>query len=201
VLRGLEHLFAAEPDCEVLARCATGREALDAVRRHRPDILILGSRVLARDNDDMAVLRTLAGAESFRGTVVLAEGSEKELIREAVRLGARGVVLKEMPLDTLLQCVRRVHAGEYWLERRSASQAVEEMMRREAGQRAIAGRLTRRELEILSLLCRGLRDKEIAGSLSITEATAKTHVRHIYAKLHVNSRVALLRYADEQGLV
>jgi DNA-binding NarL/FixJ family response regulator len=133
--------------------------------------------------------------------VLHAEGAEQELIREAVRLGVRGVVLKEMPPGTLLQCVRRVHGGEHWLEWRSASYVLEELLRREQGMKAAAGVLTRREREILALLCRGLRNKEIAASVSISTATVKAHVRHIYEKLQVKGRVALLRYAEDKGLI
>jgi DNA-binding NarL/FixJ family response regulator len=199
ILSGLERLFEAEPDFQILACCGNGREALEVVRRLRPDLLILDSRMPVLDG--LEVLRTLAEEKSSTQVVFLAESPEKELIREAVRLGARGVVLKEMPTGTLLQCVRRVHAGEYWLERQSASRAVEDMLRREVGTRAIAARLTPREQEILGLLCRGLRNKELAAALSISEATTKAHIRNIYAKLHVKSRVALLRYADDKGLI
>jgi DNA-binding NarL/FixJ family response regulator len=198
MLSGLERLFEAEPDFRILARCGNGREALETVRRLRPDLLIVDSRMPFLDGLD--VLSALVQEKSSTRVVLLAEGSEKKVIYQAIRLGARGVVLKDMPPETLLQCARRVHAGEFWVERSSASQAVEEMLRREIGARAIAARLTPREQEILPLLCRGLRNKEMAENLSISEATAKAHVRNIYAKLHVKNRVALLRYAEEQGL-
>ena len=199
ILSGLERLFEPEPDCEVLACCGNGRDALEAVRRHRPDVLILDSLMPALDG--LEVLKAMVREGSPTRVLFLAESREEELIREAVRLGARGVVLKEMPTGTVLQCVRKIHAGEYWLERRSASQALEELIRREAGTRSLAGVLTPREQEVLPLLCRGLRNKEIAGALSISESTTKVHVRHIYEKLHVKSRLALLRYAEDKGLL
>ncbi|HEX9941299.1 MAG TPA: response regulator transcription factor [Thermoanaerobaculia bacterium] len=199
VLSGIEHLLRAEPGYEVLACCANGKEALEAVRRHAPDILILDSRMPVLGG--LEVIRTLVRERSTTCVVLHAEGSEEELIREAVRLGVRGVVLKEMPPATLLQCVRKVHAGEYWLELRSASRVLEELRRREEGGRDIAALLTPREQEILLLLCRGLRNKEIAKDLSISELTVKAHLRHIYEKLHVKGRLALLRYADDKGLI
>ncbi|HEV2844856.1 MAG TPA: response regulator transcription factor [Thermoanaerobaculia bacterium] len=199
ILSGLERLFETEPDCEVLARCGNGQEALEAVRRHRPDILILDSRMPVLDG--LEVLRALAQEASPVRAVFLAESTEEEMIQDAVRLGARGVVLKEMPPSTLLQCVRKTHAGEYWLERRAASLAVEEMVRREAGRRTIAAQLTSREMEILPLLCHGLPNREIGRNLSISESTVKVHVRNIYTKLHVKNRMALLRHAEEQGLL
>jgi len=199
VLGGLEHLLASEPDCEVVGRCGNGKEALEAVRRHKPDILILDSRMPIVSG--LEVIRTLARSQSATRIVLLAESSEEELIREAVRLGVRGVVLKEMPRAALLQCVRRVHGGEYFLEWRSASQVLEELLKQEQGARDIAGLLTPREQEILHLLCRGQRNKEIAKHLSISEATVKVHLRHIYEKLQVKGRLALLRYAEDKGLL
>jgi two-component system, NarL family, nitrate/nitrite response regulator NarL len=199
VLGGLEHLLASEPDCEVVALCANGKEALAAVRRHTPDILILDSRMPVVSG--LEVIRTLAPAHSPTRIVLLAENSEEELIREAVRLGIRGVVLKEMPPAMLLQCIRRVYGGEYWLEWRSASQVLQELLRREQGARDLARLLTPREQEILHLLCRGLRNKEIAKSVTISESTVKVHLRHVYEKLHVQGRLALLRYAEDKGLI
>ena len=199
LLRGIESLLGTEPDHEVLACCGNGEETLEAVRQHKPDILILDSRMPALGS--LEVIRALVRDHSTTCVVLHAEGSEEELILEAVRLGVRGVVLKEMQPGTLLQCVRRVHAGEYWLEWRSASRVLEEMRRREEGARDIAGVLTSREQEILSLVCRGLRNKEIAKSLWISETTVKAHLRHISEKLHVRGRVALLRYAEDKGLL
>jgi two-component system, NarL family, nitrate/nitrite response regulator NarL len=199
ILRGLEQLLAAEPDCEVVAVCGNGKETLLAVRRHRPEVLILDSHMPVVSS--LEVIRTLARERSPTHVVLLAESSEEELIREAVRLGVRGVVLKEMPAALVMQCIRRVHGGEYWLEWRSASRVLEELLRQEQGARDLAGLLTPREQEILHLLCRGLRNKEIAQSVSISESTVKVHLRHIYEKLHVKGRLALLRYSEDKGLI
>jgi DNA-binding NarL/FixJ family response regulator len=168
------------------------------VDRHRPDVLILDSRMPVLDG--LEVLRILARQGSPVPVIFLAESAEEDLIRDAIELGARGVVFKEMPTSTLLQCVRKVHAGEYWLERRSASQALGKMRRREAAGRELAEVLTPREQQVLQLVCRGLRNKEIAGHLSISESTAKVHLQHIYEKLHVKGRLALLRHAGVSGL-
>jgi DNA-binding NarL/FixJ family response regulator len=199
ILSGIEHLLGAEPDYEVLARCGDGKGALEAVRRHTPDILILDSRMPGLGS--LEVIRALARERSTTRIVLHAESSEEELVREAVRLGVHGVVFKDMSPATLLQCIRRVHAGEYWLEWRSASRVLEEMRRREEGTRDVTGVLTPRELEILLLVCRGLRNKEIAKNLSIGESTVKVHLRHLCEKLHVKGRLALLRYAEDKGLL
>lgn len=193
LLCGIEHVLEAEPDYEVLARCGDGNGALEAVRRLRPDVLILDSRMPALGS--LEVIRALLRGRSATRVVLHAESSEEELVREAVRLGVHGVVLKEMQPATLLQCVRKVHAGGYWLEWRAASQVLKD------GTREAPGLLTRREQEVLLLLCRGLSNKDIAKLLAIREPTVKVHVRHIYEKLHVKGRLALIRYAEEKGLI
>jgi len=197
ILRGIEHLLAPEPDFEILACCGDGRGALEAVRQHRPDILILDTRM--PDLDGMGVVRALLRERSPIRIVLHAEGSDEEPIREAVRLGVPGVVLKEMPPGLLLQCLRKVHAGERWLERRATSQVLQGLLRKEAGARDIAVLLTPREQQVLSLLCRGLRNKQIATELSISEPTVKAHLQHISEKLRVRGRLALVRCAEARG--
>lgn len=192
LLSGIEHLLATSPHCEVLACCGNGREALEAVRRHSPDILILDSSLPVLSS--LEVIRILVGECSSTRVVLHAESSEEALMREAVRLGIRGIVLKDMPPDALLQCARKVHAGQSSLEWQPAR-------RREEGSREIAGVLTPREREILLAICEGLRNKEIGKNLLISEHTVKAHLRHIYEKLHVKGRLALLRYAENRGMI
>ena len=199
ILSGIERLLATAPDCEVLACCANGREALEAVRRYSPDILILDSSLPVLGS--LEVIRILVGERSSTRVVLHAESSEEALMREAVRLGVPGIVLKDMPSDALLQCARKVHAGQYWLEWRSASRVLGELRRREEGSREIAGVLTPREREILLAICEGLRNKEIGKKLLISEHTVKVHLRHIYEKLHLRGRLALLRYAENRGMI
>jgi DNA-binding NarL/FixJ family response regulator len=198
VLRGIEVLLASEPDCEILASCSDGNETLEAVRLHQPGILVLDSRMPGRDS--LEVIRTLARERSSVRIVLHAEGSEEERIAKAVELGIRGLALKEWPPETLLQCIRRVHAGEYWLERRSAAEALEKLMRKAPEASSDPDSLTHRQREILALVCEGLRNKEIASKLSLSEATVKVHLRKLSAKLQVRGRLALLRYARDYGL-
>jgi DNA-binding NarL/FixJ family response regulator len=125
---------------------------------------------------------------------------EDDLLK-AMRLGVGGVVLKEMAAPLLIQCLRKVAAGDQWLERGSITRAMDKMLRREAGTREMAQVLTSRELEIVRLAVSGLRNKEIADHLAICEGTVKIHLHNSYEKLHVDNRIALLRYAQAKGLV
>jgi DNA-binding NarL/FixJ family response regulator len=126
--------------------------------------------------------------------------SEDELA-EAVRLGVRGLVLKEMSPRLLIQCIRQVHAGELWLEKRSVSVALERLLRDEASRNDAAKLLTPRDLDIVKLVAIGLRNSEIAERLFISEGTVKVHLHNIYQKIGVDSRTRLARYAQTNRLV
>ena len=120
---------------------------------------------------------------------------------EAVRLGVQGIVLKENALQVLVQAVREVHAGGQWLEQRAAGRALAKMLQRQAGERDLAAVLTQREIEIVRMVATGLRNKEIARRLSITEGTVKIHLHNIFEKLKVESRLELTLRAQSKGLV
>lgn len=199
LLDGLEKLFRLKKDIRVLARCGDGVETLRAVREHQPDILILDLRMPRMDG--VAVLRAMKEEKLRTRVVLLTVALDEDEVLEAIRLGVRGVVLKEMASQLIVECVRKVHAGGEWLERSSVARALEKMLRREAGMQQIAGLLTPREIEIVRLVASGRRNKEIAGKLSIGEGTVKLHLHNIYQKLHVDGRVALTLYAQDKGLV
>ena len=199
ILDALEGLFRLEEDIEVVARCSDGAQALEAVERLEPDVLILDLRMPIADGLD--VLRRLHELGSRTWVVLLAGSVEDRELVECLRLGVRGVVLKEMAPRLLVQCVRKVYAGDVWVENRSMTRAVDLMLLREAGARDSAAHLTPREIEVVQMVAAGLRNKEIAGRLTVTEGTVKVHLHNIYAKLGVDGRLELLKYAQERGLV
>lgn len=199
VLAGLESLFALEKDIKVVARCATGEETLAAVRKHRPDILLLDIRMPGKNTFD--VIRELRQENLPTRVVLLTAAINDDEALEAVRLGVGGVVLKGMPAKLLIQCIRKVYAGERWMERGFLSHAVERLVQREAGARELAKLLTPREIELVRMVASGLRNKEIGKKLFISEGTVKIHLHHIFEKLNVNSRHALTLYARNNGLV
>jgi DNA-binding NarL/FixJ family response regulator len=162
-------------------------------------VLILDIRMPGQDG--LAVLRALRQEPCPTRVVLLTAGLAEHEVLEAVRLGAQGVVLKEMASHLLVQCVRKVHAGGHWVERRSVSRALETMLRQQDGQRDVTGLLTARELEIVRLAAQGCRNKSIAETLSISEGTVKIHLHNIYKKLPIDSRLALTLYARDKGLV
>jgi DNA-binding NarL/FixJ family response regulator len=198
-LDGLELLLRREPDFEVLACCYDGLQALHAVRQLCPDILILDLYIPGKDG--IEILREIHQAALPTRVVLLTASMDEDELLEAMRRGVGGVVLKEMTAPLLIQCIRKVYAGDQWLERRSIGRAMDKMLRREAGTREVTQMLTPRELETVRLAASGLRNKEIADKLAICEGTVKMHLHRSYEKLQVDSRVALLRYAQAKGLV
>ncbi|GFO62748.1 response regulator transcription factor [Geomonas paludis] len=199
ILNGLTGLFNFEEDFQVLASCSNGTDALDEIRRQRPDVAVLDIRMPGLNGIEVA--RRVTEERLGARLVLLTAALEDEDMLDAVMLGIQGVVLKEMAPQFLVQCIRKVHAGEQWLERRSAKQALEKLLKREAGGREVAHLLTQREIELVRMVAGGSRNKEIADKLCISEGTVKVHLHNIYQKINVDGRVALLRYAQEKGLV
>jgi len=199
VLHGLEQLFESHPDFQVVACCNDGDSTLAAVRAHPADVLLLDLRMPGRTGLD--VMRTMAAEQLPCKTVLLTAALTDADAVEAVRLGARGVVLKESEPDTLLESVRRVHMGEQWLDQDSMSRAFDRVVQRETASRDAIRLLTPREIEIVRMIAQGLRNRAIAERLSISEGTVKIHLHNIYEKLNVDGRLALVLFAQEKGLV
>ena len=199
VLDGLENLFRLEPDFRVVARCVNGEECLAAVRRFQPDVLVLDIRMPGKDG--LAVLRELHREKQPVKVVLLAAALEEEEVLEALRLGVRGMLLKELAPQMVVQCVRKVHAGGQWVEKQAFGRALDTLLRREAGEREAAGVLTPREIEMVGMVAQGLRNKEMSQRLAISEGTVKIHLHNIYRKLKVENRVELILYAQAKHLV
>ena len=199
VLDSLEQLFAAEADFRVIARCSDGEEALQTVRKLTPDILILEIRMAGMDG--LECLRQLKQEKLPTRVVFLTAMVDEDQALEAIRLGAGGVVLKEMSPHLLLLCIRKVHAGEQWIERQSITRAIEKLLNREAGARRLASLVTTRETEIVRLVAQDLPNKEIADRLGISAGTIKIHLHNIYQKLNVSSRRELVRVAQEKAFI
>jgi DNA-binding NarL/FixJ family response regulator len=198
VLVGLEAVFRQARDIKLLACCRDGEETLRAVRYHQPDVLVLDIRMPGKTG--LEVVSELRRQKLDTRVVLLTAAVDENEVLEAVRLGVRGVVLKEMPPELLLQCIRKVHAGEQWLEKRSFQNAFEKMLRREAAAKAVSI-LTPRELEVIRMVSSGLRNKEVADRLKISEGTVKIHLHSIYQKLELDGRMALCLYAQDKGLI
>jgi two-component system, NarL family, nitrate/nitrite response regulator NarL len=200
VIDGLEALFALDPDeFRVVARASNGTQALDAVHLHRPDIALLDIRMPAPDG--ITVLRQIRLEQLPVRVILLAATVDEDQAMDAIRAGVDGILLKELAPQLVKQCVRKVAAGERWLEKQATSRIIESMIRREAGTRDAGSVLTPREIELVRLAADGMRNKEISRRLQIKEGTVKIHLHNVYEKLGITNRVQLLLYAQQKGLV
>jgi DNA-binding NarL/FixJ family response regulator len=199
VLGGLDQLLSLEPDITVVARCTNGNEALAAIARERPNVAVVDLTMPSRSG--IEVLRELQAMRSPVRTVLLTARIEHEQVLEALSLGVAGIVLKESAPLQILDCIRRVAAGGQWIDQVISSRTLDGLLRRQSGAAKAAAVLTAREIEVVRMVARGLRNKEIADLLSITEGTVKAHLRTIFEKLAIDSRMKLIVYAREMRLV
>jgi DNA-binding NarL/FixJ family response regulator len=197
VLHGLQQLFERHSEFEVVSCCSNGNLALDAVRSQNPDVLVLDLRMPGTSGLD--VLKTLTAEQLPCRTVLLTAAVRDEEAVLAVKLGARGIVLKDSQPDALLDCVRRVHHGEQWIDRDTVDRALGSALR--PSSETATSPLTPRELEIVRMVAQGLRNRVIAERLSISEGTVKVHLHNIYDKFGVDGRLELVLLAQGKGLI
>lgn len=196
ILDGLEQLFQRESDFEVLATCTNGEDALKAVRELCPDVLVLDVDMPRMDG--LSVLRHVHEEQIATRVVLLTATVGDADVLEAMQLGAWGLVLKEAASIRLVQSVRAVYRGQRALDQALVSRALEKVVRSEDGKDRL---LSPRETDVVRMVAAGLRNKEIAHRLSISEGTVKSYLHAIYEKLDVHGRVELTLYAQENGLL
>lgn len=198
VRRGLSQFFADDEELEVVAECADGESALAAVERFQPDVLVVDVRMPRLGGLD--VLRRLKDSGSKVATVLLAGNISDDDVVAAMRLGVRGVVLKEMAPALLIQCVRKVAAGGTWLEKEAVGRTIERLLSTQEVREKVRHELTPREIDIVRMVARGFGNREVGEQLFISEGTVKTHLHTIYEKLGIKGRVQLANYAKENDL-
>ncbi|HET9371099.1 MAG TPA: response regulator transcription factor [Vicinamibacterales bacterium] len=198
---GLRKLLEAESDMQVLAAAADADEAVRLTREVKPDVLLLDLAMRGRTGLD--VLRDLAGEPGETRVIVLTAAITDAQTIEALELGARGVIRKEVATDLLMKAIRVVMNGEYWVGQQGVAGLVESLRRaRQQRHEHAASRfgLTDRQMEILRLVVEGATNREVAKQLQISEETVKQHLTAIYDKCGVSSRVELARFATRHHL-
>ena len=205
VRAGFRMILDAEPEMEVVGEASDGREAVDQVRELRPDVVLMDIRMPELDGLE-AARRILAGTleASAPKILMLTTFDLDEYVYEALRAGASGFLLKDSPRADLLAAVRAAAAGNALLAPTVTRRLIEAFARRPpeaAPSPARLGSLTAREREVLMLLARGRSNTEVAAALFVSEATVKTHVGNLLAKLGLRDRVQTVILAYETGIV
>jgi DNA-binding NarL/FixJ family response regulator len=202
VRAGFRKILEADAGIEVVGEAADGLEAIERVRELEPDLVLMDIRMPRLDG--IAATRQLAEtrADGPRVLVLTTFGLE-EYVYEALRAGASGFLLKDVPPEQLISAVHVVARGDALLDPAITRTVIEEFTNRPPLRRELVGKLdelTAREREVFELVARGLSNAEIAGELVVGEGTVKTHVAHLLRKLDLRDRVQAVIYAYESGV-
>jgi two-component system, NarL family, nitrate/nitrite response regulator NarL len=197
---GLRKLLEASDDAQIVGEAANGVECTKMLAKLKPDILLLDLRM--PEKDGLAVLEELNFDSMTTRVIVLTAAEDDRDVVRAMRLGARGVVLKQSASDLLLKSIHKVYDGEIWLDNRMTAEVIDAFKKSaEAGQRREKPLLSEREKEIVQLVAQGFRNREIGEKLFISEQTVKNHLHNIFDKLGVSDRLELALYAIHHRLI
>jgi DNA-binding NarL/FixJ family response regulator len=201
VRTGFRVILNAEPDLEVVGEARDGRETIEAVSSLSPEVVLMDIRM--PNLDGIEATRRIAKGDRSPRVLILTTFDLDEYVYEALRAGASGFLLKDAGADELLHAVRVVAAGEALLAPSITRRLIEDYARRPPAreQPAALAELTAREVEVLRLIARGLSNGDIASELFVGDATVKTQVARIFAKLDLHDRAQAVVLAYESGLV
>jgi DNA-binding NarL/FixJ family response regulator len=202
VRAGVARILGPDDGFEVVAECDDGDEVVRAVATHLPDLVLMDVRM--RRVDGVAATRLLRQAGDGTPVLILTTFDDDDALWGALDAGAEGFVLKDTTADDLLAAARAVAAGAAWLDPKVAPRVLQEFrttVRPRLAQVARVDELTEREHDVLRLIARGATNGEIAAALIVSEATIKSHVGSIFAKLGVRDRAAAIVFAYDHGIV
>jgi DNA-binding NarL/FixJ family response regulator len=193
VRTGLRAMLDGEPDIQIVGEAANGAEVVALSGRVVPDVVLMDLRM--PEVDGVTAIATIRERHPSVHVLVLTTYDTDADILRAVEAGATGYLLKDATRDEVLHAIRSAAVGEAALAPRVASRLMGRM--RAPGEEALSSR----EVEVLSLVARGLTNKEIAGALHVSEATVRTHLLHVFTKLGVDDRTAAVMVAAERGIL
>jgi two-component system, NarL family, nitrate/nitrite response regulator NarL len=197
---GLRKLLETEDDIKIVGEASNGNECIDLLTKLKPDILLLDLRM--PDKDGLAVLKEVNFDSLTTRVIVLTAGEDDRDAVRAMRLGARGIVLKQSATDLLVKSIHRIHDGEIWLDNRVTDEVMEAFAKGSNGSpRGGKPLLSDREKQVVQLVVQGYRNREIGQELFISEQTVKNHLCNIFDKLGVSDRLELALYAIHHRLI
>jgi DNA-binding NarL/FixJ family response regulator len=190
VRAGLVSLIEDKADMTVAGEASNGREAVELWKKHRPDVTLLDLRM--PELDGVSAIKAIRAADEKARIIVLTTYDADEDIYRSIQAGAKGYLLKDVPREALMDCIRRVHRGDTCVPVHLAAKLAE---------RVSGKTLSQREIEVLKLIAQGKSNKEIGSALFICEGTVKSHLKRIFGKLDVISRTEAVAKATRRGLI
>jgi two-component system NarL family response regulator len=204
--RGLEMVLAAEDDIELVGEASDGTEAVQKAGESLPDVVLMDIRMPKFSG--IEACRAMKEVAPSAKIVMLTISDEEEDLFEAIRAGASGYLLKDIPLDDVADVVRAVHGGQSLINPSMAAKLLTEfatLAKRDEEEQRVeqvpAPKLTDREMQVLKLVARGMNNRDIAKELFISENTVKNHVRNILEKLQIHSRMEAVMIAVREKLI
>src|SRR5262245_34134214 len=200
---GLRKLLMLEEDFRVVAEARDGKEVLEVLEEHQPDILLLDLKMPGLDG--LTALQKLQNSRSKTKVIVLTASEDKNQFVQAMKFGTCGIVLKQTATELLIKSIRRVHAGEIWLDSHTTAAVMRQFSSPmepppTPGRDRERSPLSQREREIVTLVAQGFKNKEMAEKMFISEQTVKNHLHNIFDKLGVSDRLELALYAIHKNL-
>jgi DNA-binding NarL/FixJ family response regulator len=202
---GLCKLLALEPDFEVVAQAQDGHQVLEVLQKFDPDVLLLDLKMPGLDG--LATLQRLQANRQRTKVIVLTASEDKNEFVQAMKFGTSGIVLKQTATELLIKSIRKVNAGEIWLDSHTTAAVMRQFAASEDAAAAPLPRgererspLSQREREIVALVAQGFKNKEMAEKMFISEQTVKNHLHNIFDKLGVSDRLELALYAIHNNL-
>jgi two-component system, NarL family, nitrate/nitrite response regulator NarL len=197
---GLRKLLDSEEGLEIVGEADNGNECVKLIAKLKPDILLLDLRM--PEKDGLAVLEEVNFDSLPTRVIVLTAAEDDRDVVRAMRLGARGIVLKQSASDLLVKSIYKVYGGEIWLDNHMTAEVMKAFTKSaDSGPRREKPLLSDREKEIVQLVAQGYRNKEIGEKLFISEQTVKNHLHNIFDKLGVSDRLELALYAIHHRLI
>lgn len=198
IRQGLRLILETENDFELIGEASDGKEALNLCKKLKPDVVLMDLRM--PNMDGLTAIETLHTEQPQIAVVILTTFNEDELMFRGLQAGARGYLLKDTDRATLFDTIRAAARGETLLKPEVMARVLSQANKPKLERKEPID-LTDRELEVLALVARGERSKEIAIQLGISERTVKAHLASIYEKLGVDSRAAAIAIAAQKGIL
>jgi two-component system NarL family response regulator len=203
--RGLEIVLVTEPDIEVVGQAGDGKEAVSKAGEFVPDVVLMDVRMPR--SSGIQACRAIKEVVPSAKIIILTMSDEEEDLFEAIRAGASGYLLKDIPLDEVAEAVRAVHGGQSLISPSMAGKLLSEFAtlakrdHEQLPQELPAPKLTDREMQVLKLVARGMNNRDIAKELFISDNTVKNHVRNILEKLQIHSRMEAVMVAVREKII